>query len=101
MIMEMIVMTEKSAAVWRRIKKKDCIHLRKLIETKAKDTKTCGKCDEKADLRACLTCGFVGCCESHKAHNTEHFKKTDHPFIKPYKCNYDWLWCYKCNAFLE
>ena len=84
---------------WKHIKKEDCPHISELKDiTSEKDS--CEVCGYKGDLRLCLTCGRVFCCESHNSHNTEHFSQSDHPFIKPQKCDYDWLWCYKCNAFL-
>src|SRR3989338_7665017 len=98
---------------WKHIKKAECPHISELppeadqpladnekgaCEARLPDGQVCGY---NEDLRICLTCGKVFCCESHNAHNTEHFKSSDHPFVKPHKCDYNWLWCYKCNAFLE
>ena len=68
----------------------------------ATSTKTkCEACGLTEDLRICLTCGYVGCCESHGSHDTEHFRNMGHPLIKPYESDYDWLWCYACYAFLK
>ncbi len=86
---------------WGRIKKRDCPHLAALHEGTASAKSTCEECGLTEDLRICLTCGYVGCCESHGAHDTEHFKRTGHPFIRPHHSNASWLWCYKCNSFLE
>jgi CPA1 family monovalent cation:H+ antiporter len=91
---------EDPTAAWKHIQKKNCPHISDNKNAKSKKTE-CEKCDEKQHLRICLACGYVACCESHKSHNTEHFRKTGHAIIKPHRCNYDWLWCYKCNAFLE
>ena len=60
----------------------------------------CEECGGKEDLRVCQTCGHVGCCESHDAHDTAHFEKTGHSFIRP-RTGRDWLWCYGCHAYLE
>ena len=90
-----------STGDWRHIKKTECPHISELKEDITSEKDVCENCGHKEDLRICLTCGAVHCCESHNSHNTEHFNKTGHPFIKPYKCDYSWLWCYKCNAFLE
>jgi len=86
---------------WKHIKKADCPHISELKEDLTSEKDSCEVCGHKEDLRICLTCGKVFCCESHNAHNTEHFKKEDHPFVRPHKCDYNWLWCYKCNAFLD
>lgn len=85
---------------WRYIKKGDCPHLADLNEDVKSDKTSCEVCGIKDDLRICLTCGAVFCCESSNSHNTEHFKKTGHPFIRPHNLPFDWLWCYKCMAFL-
>ena len=113
-------MAETSA--WKHIKKNECPHIAELKEDITSDKDSCearlpasqrGEPDGQAcgytdDLRICMTClpdgqacGSIFCCESHSAHNTEHFKETGHPFIAPQKSDYNWLWCYKCNAFLK
>jgi uncharacterized UBP type Zn finger protein len=60
----------------------------------------CETCGETDDLRVCQTCGHVACCESHNGHDTDHFEKTGHSFIRP-RVGRDWLWCYQCRAYLE
>jgi uncharacterized UBP type Zn finger protein len=60
----------------------------------------CEACGGREELRVCQTCGYVACCESHEAHDAEHFEKTGHPFIRP-RVGSDWLWCYRCRAYLE
>lgn len=60
----------------------------------------CEGCGVKEELRDCQTCGYVGCCESHDAHDEEHFEKSGHFFIRP-RVGPDWLWCYGCRAYLE
>ena len=86
---------------WKRIKKEECGHRQGLVKKVASSEVNCAVCEVKHDLRICLTCGYVGCCESSNSHNTEHFKQTNHPLIKPYHCDYDWIWCYRCEAFLD
>ena len=86
---------------WKHIKKTECHHISDLHEDLTSEKDVCEICGYKEDLRLCLTCGKVFCCESHNSHNSEHFQKTNHPFTKPYKSDYNWLWCYKCNAFLS
>lgn len=86
---------------WKHIKKDDCPHISELKEDTTSEKQACEVCGETEDLRICMTCGAVHCCESHNSHNTQHFQKTGHPFIKPHKSDYNWIWCYKCNAFLD
>ena len=88
-------------ATWGHIKKAECSHLSALDEGTGSVQSVCTECGITKDLRICLTCAYVGCCESHSAHDTEHFKRTGHPFIRPHQSAASWLWCYKCNAFLE
>jgi uncharacterized UBP type Zn finger protein len=47
------------------------------------------------ELRVCLTCGHVGCCEdSEHTHALKHFQSTGHPVIVPLERGEDWAWCY-------
>jgi uncharacterized UBP type Zn finger protein len=59
----------------------------------------CGDCLKLGDLwvnlRLCLTCGYVGCCDSSKnKHATRHHHETGHPMIVSYEEGENWLWCY-------
>jgi uncharacterized UBP type Zn finger protein len=65
----------------------------------ASEKDACEECGEKDDLRVCQACGYVACCESHAGHDTDHFEKTGHWFIRP-RIGADWLWCYGCRAYL-
>lgn len=62
--------------------------------------RACEECGERDELRVCQSCGHVACCESHRGHDTDHFEKTSHCFIRP-RTGADWLWCYGCRAYLE
>ena len=51
--------------------------------------------DEWVHLRLCLTCGYVGCCDSSKnKHATGHHRKSGHAVIASYEEDETWLWCY-------
>ena len=54
-------------------------------------------------LRACRTCGHVGCCDKAKnQHALKHFEATGHPIVRPYReRGMDWLWCYVDKALLD
>jgi uncharacterized UBP type Zn finger protein len=59
----------------------------------------CEECLEMGDtwvqLRECLTCGHVGCCDSSKnKHATAHFHQTHHPIIASFEPGEDWRYCY-------
>jgi len=59
----------------------------------------CDKCIELGDtwvnLRLCLICGRVGCCDNSKnKHATKHYHASDHPIIMSFESNDEWLYCY-------
>jgi CPA1 family monovalent cation:H+ antiporter len=46
-------------------------------------------------LRRCLTCGFVGCCDSSpRQHMTGHFHESTHPVMQSAEPAEDWRWCF-------
>lgn len=51
--------------------------------------------DEWQHLRLCMTCGYVGCCDSSKnKHASAHAGATGHPIVESFEPGEDWLWCY-------
>jgi len=75
-----------------------CDHLNeaKKIEPKTKGCEECLKSGDKwVQLRVCLECGHVGCCDSTKdKHATAHFEKTKHPVMASAEPGDNWMWCY-------
>ena len=54
------------------------------------------------ELRVCLTCGHVGCCEdSNYTHALKHFQTTGHPMIASFERNETWSWCYLHRRYME
>ena len=46
-------------------------------------------------LRMCMTCGYVGCCDSSPLrHMRTHIEQTGHPIARSIEGNESWLWCY-------
>jgi len=46
-------------------------------------------------LRICMSCGHVGCCDSSKnKHATKHFHATKHSIVQSIEPGEDWRWCY-------
>ena len=82
--------------------KENCSHLGE-IKITTTDKMECEICKETKNLRLCTSCGGVFCCESHRAHNREHFKETNHPIIisVPTGTPLSWIWCWIDNAYLE
>ena len=75
-----------------------CEHLRSANDSPA-TAKGCQEClvsgDRWVQLRRCLECGHVGCCDSSKnEHATAHFKITAHPVVKTFERGENWKWCY-------
>ena len=77
---------------------KGCTHIRTIQDvTPSEDG--CTDClkigDGWVNLRLCLTCGYVGCCDNSKnKHAPRHSHETSHPMIVSYEEDEDWLWCY-------
>jgi len=54
------------------------------------------------ELRVCLSCGHVGCCEdSEHAHALQHFNATGHPLIAAFERGEDWSWCYVHRRYVD
>jgi CPA2 family monovalent cation:H+ antiporter-2 len=48
-----------------------------------------------SNLRMCLTCGHVGCCDSSFGHHaTRHYETTGHPLMRSFEPGEHWGWCY-------
>jgi uncharacterized UBP type Zn finger protein len=79
--------------------KTDCPHFKGTVAEPRGET--CEECGSKINLRACTTCGHVGCCESQKGHNTAHARAAGHPVIQSLPLGQGFTWCYECNAYIE
>ena len=80
-------------------RKKDCDHVAELGDVQPSSPDSCLECVEMGDtwvnLRLCLGCGHVGCCDNSKnKHATAHFKETGHPVIQSYQPKEKWRYCY-------
>jgi CPA2 family monovalent cation:H+ antiporter-2 len=50
------------------------------------------------NLRQCLACGQVGCCDSSpNTHATKHHQASGHPIMRSIMPGQDWMWCYRCQ----
>ena len=85
--------------------KLDCTHISQIknVEPRAEGCEECLKTgDEWVELRLCLSCGHVGCCDSSKnKHATKHFKTNSHPIIKSFEKGQDWKWCYADKIYVN
>ncbi|MCH7587866.1 MAG: UBP-type zinc finger domain-containing protein [Chloroflexi bacterium] len=79
--------------------KKGCVHFDLIQEIEPSSDNACEQCvtlgDSWVNLRLCMTCGQVGCCDDSKnRHARKHYQEADHPVIMSFQPREDWLWCY-------
>jgi uncharacterized UBP type Zn finger protein len=61
----------------------------------------CEGCGSRTNLRVCVTCGHVGCCESQFGHNTVHARSAGHPIIRSLPLSpRSFTWCYECGRYV-
>jgi uncharacterized UBP type Zn finger protein len=75
-----------------------CAHLHLVLDVHPR-TLGCEECLRTGaswvQLRLCLSCGHVGCCDSSRhRHATAHFWATNHPIVQSLEANETWRWCY-------
>lgn len=79
-----------------------CVHLREAAVSDAdvESERLCQGCAEDgeqhwAHLRQCLSCGYIGCCDSSpRRHATAHHMSTHHPVMRSAEPGESWRWCY-------
>lgn len=77
-----------------------CVHLGQVPAQV--DFEAHGECEdcvrlglEPVELRMCLDCGHIACCDSSVGkHATQHFRTTGHPVMRSIEPGEHWLWCY-------
>jgi len=77
----------------------ECSHLSLIQDVAPEDIDNCPDCllsgDSWVNLRMCLICGQVGCCDNSKnKHATKHYKSTDHALIVSLEPTEGWVYCY-------
>jgi uncharacterized UBP type Zn finger protein len=85
------------------LKEKPCSHLAQVRVVEA-TTDVCQECvasgDTWPDLRMCLICGYVGCCDQSKnKHARKHYEETGHVLMRAARD--EWAWCYEDEAMLS
>ncbi len=83
-----------------------CRHLDQVRDVDPESRDTCPECVAAGDhwlhLRACPTCGHVGCCDSSKnRHATAHHEASGHPLVRSLEPGEAWWWCYDDQALFE
>lgn len=77
-----------------------CVHLGQVPAEV--DFEAHGECEdcvrlglEPVELRMCLDCGRIACCDSSVGkHATQHFRTTGHPVMRSIEPGEHWRWCY-------
>jgi CPA2 family monovalent cation:H+ antiporter-2 len=87
---------------WRYVREETistaCTHMDRIQITET-DIDECAECVELGDdwvqLRMCLSCGAVGCCDdSNNKHATAHYEDSAHPIIRSLQNGDGWQYCY-------
>ena len=76
-----------------------CEHVTEIRDVQPKTPEGCEECLAEGarwvQLRMCLVCGHVGCCDSTPGkHATWHFHETGHPVMRAFRAPGKWGWCY-------
>ncbi|MFD6425684.1 UBP-type zinc finger domain-containing protein [Streptomyces sp. NPDC060198] len=66
---------------------------------------TCLECRDAGahpvQLRLCLTCGHVGCCDSSPLrHGTGHARESGHCVMRSFEPGESWRWCYEDGSIV-
>ena len=81
-----------------------CTHL-VFIKRAPADGNVCRQCVELGDgwvhLRACETCGQVGCCDSSKNKHARRHAEAGHPIARSIQPDENWLWCFVDEVLVE
>ena len=81
-------------------------HVDQVTEVTPRAPQGCGEClttgGRWVHLRLCLTCGYVGCCDSSPSrHATKHFQSAGHPIVRSFEPGESWVWCYADQAEVD
>ncbi|WP_205650515.1 cation:proton antiporter [Actinoplanes solisilvae] len=94
---------------WRYVREETistaCTHLDRINITET-DEEACAECVELGDtwvqLRMCLSCGAVGCCDDSKnKHATAHYHDSRHPLIRSLQEGDGWQYCYEDKTLVR
>mgnify|MGYP000889021088 FL=1 len=82
-----------------------CAHLSEVRPVQPR-TDGCEECIEQGmrwvELRLCLTCGHVGCCNSSTGrHAQAHYHATGHPLVRAFRGSQDWAYCFGDSVYVD
>ncbi len=62
----------------------------------------CEECGSAFNMRSCLTCGHVGCCESQAGHARDHALVEHHPVMEQVTgSGSGFAWCYEESRYVR
>lgn len=82
-----------------------CAHLSEVRPVQPQ-TDGCQECLEQGtqwvELRLCLSCGHVGCCNSSSGrHAQAHFHATGHSIVRAFRTGNDWAYCLEDGVYVD
>jgi len=82
-----------------------CPHMGLIGAVTPTSPNSCNAClaleDTWVNLRICLICGEVGCCDNSKnKHATQHFHGSGHALLQSYQPGEVWRYCYLDDQML-
>jgi monovalent cation:H+ antiporter-2, CPA2 family len=82
-----------------------CSHVDRIRNVRPNGSR-CDDCilvqDTWLQLRMCMECGHVGCCDlSKNKHAVRHFRATQHPIARSIESGEEWGWCYVDQIWFE
>lgn len=85
---------------------KTCQHFEGLATVADPSAKVCETCIAMGDtwvhLRACLSCGEVGCCDNSKnRHARQHWNDHSHPLIQSIEPGETWQYCFDDHILVQ
>lgn len=77
---------------------KGCTHAPSEIASPTSDN--CAECGSARNLRMCVECGHVGCCDSQAGDARDHARGTGHEVMAAMPVGSSFIWCYACDRYL-
>lgn len=83
----------------------ECTHLDQMQDV-TPNSEGCAECIQMGDtwvnLRLCMICGNVGCCDDSKnKHATQHYHASGHPIMRSLRPGETWGWCFVDEVLMD
>ncbi len=83
-----------------------CSHLDQIRITPPTEIAGCEECLAEGGtwvhLRACMSCGRIGCCDSSpNRHASRHAASGEHPIVRSVQPGEEWYYCYLDEVMFE